>query len=62
MTQEFEKLTGRYEKEKDPEEKQKLKKELDQMPMSTGELDQVQQREADRKAADIEAYRQQRKQ
>lgn len=57
MKTEIEKLTDRYYNERNPAEKQKLKREIDQLPMTDGELEQVQQREADRKAADIKAFR-----
>lgn len=59
---ESEKLVQRYESEKDLTEKAHLKSELDQMPLTSGQLDQVQEREADRYTADIKAYREERKQ
>lgn len=62
MSTEMEKLAARHRNEKDPVEKAHLKEEMDQMPITAGELDQVQQREADRKTADIATYRQKRKQ
>ena len=61
MSIEMEKLAARHEKEKDPAEKAHLKAEMDQIPVTSGELDQVQQREANRKTADIAAYRQKKK-
>lgn len=59
---EFDKLAERYENEKNPEEKKHLKRELDQMPITSGDLEQAQQREADRHTADVEAYREKRNQ
>lgn len=59
---ESEKLTQRYENEKDPEEKAHIKRELDQMPLTSGQLDQVQQREVDRHDADVRVYREKRSQ
>ena len=56
MTKEMEKLTDRYYNEKNPEEKKHLKREMDQTPLSSGELERAQQREVDRQAADIESF------
>jgi hypothetical protein len=58
----MEKLTDRYHNTKDPAERAHLKSEMDQIPVTAGELDQVQQREADRKTADVKKYREKRKQ
>ncbi len=57
---EFEKVSERYRNEKDPVEKAHLKSELDQMPITSGELDQVQQREADRHTADVRTFHEKR--
>lgn len=62
MSVEMEKLSRRYHSEKDPVERRKIKADMDRVPMTTGELDQVQQREADRHAADVKVYREKRKQ
>ncbi len=59
---ESEKLIQRYESEKDLVEKAHLKAELDQMPIASGELEQVQQREIDRHTAATKGYRETRKQ
>ena len=57
-----EKLKVRLQNEKDPTEKAHLKSELDQMLLTSGELEQVQQREADRKTNDIRVFREKRNQ
>jgi len=57
-----EKITERLRNEKNPEERQHLKNEIDQIPLSSAELEQVQQREIDRKANDIREFREKRKQ
>lgn len=57
---EFDKVAERYQNEKDPAEKAHLRRELDQMPLSSGELEQVQQREANRQQADIAAFHKER--
>ena len=57
---ESERLMQRYENEKDPVEKAHLKSELDQMPLTSGQLDQAVEREANRKTADIKAFREKR--
>ncbi len=62
MTTEADRTIKRYNETKDPVEKAHLKKQIDQMPMSSGELEQVQQREADRKTADIKEFHEKRKQ
>jgi hypothetical protein len=59
---ESEKLKERISSEKDPAEKAHLRSELDQVPLTSGELDQVKEREVRRKEADIKAYRRARKQ
>ena len=61
MSTDMQKLTAMYEKEQKPEKRQKLKEEMDKVPLTSGELDQTQQHEADRKAADIQAYREKRR-
>ena len=58
---ESEKLMQRYENEKDPVEKAHLKSELDKMPLTSGDMEQVQQREADRQAEDIRVFNEKRK-
>ena len=62
MTREVEKLAERHRDEKNPEEKAHLKREMDQIPLSSGELEQVQQREVDRKTNDIRVCREARNQ
>ncbi len=62
MKTDMEKLTEKYHNTKDPHEKAQLKSEMDQIPVTAGQLDQVQQREADRQAADIKKYREKRNQ
>lgn len=62
MSTEMEKLAARHRNERNPVEKAHLKSEMDQMPLSSGELDQVQQREHDRHEVDVKAYREKRKQ
>ncbi len=57
----MQKLAELYEKEQNPKKKQELKSEMDKVPLTSGELDQTQQHEADRKAADIQAYREKRR-
>lgn len=57
---ESEKLAKRYEEEKDAVEKAHLKRELDRMPLTSGELEQVVDREAARKTADIEEFHKKR--
>ena len=59
---ESEKLKERIGREKNPAEKEHLRSELDQVPLTSGELDQVIEREAARKEADIKAYRKKRNQ
>ncbi len=62
MTTEMEKLADRHRNERNPEERSHLKSVMDQMPLSSGELDHVQEREHDRQKEDVEAYREKRKQ
>ena len=45
---EFEKAVKKMEGTKDPMEKAHIKAEIDQMPISSSDLEQAQQREADR--------------
>ena len=60
MTIEFEKAVKKMEETKDPVEKAHIKSEIDQMPISTNELDQAKEREANRKAEDIKTFRETR--
>jgi hypothetical protein len=62
MTIEMDKLIKKHRNERNPEERAHLKTEMDQMPLSSGELDQVQQREHDRHETDVKTYREKRKQ
>lgn len=62
MTTEVERAIRKMEETKDPEERAHIKAEIDQMPISSSELSQAQEREADRKANDIKEFREQRKQ
>lgn len=59
---ESEKLKDRIMNEKNPVEKAYLKQELDQIPLTSEELERAIEREADRKTADIRAYREKRNQ
>ena len=56
MKTDMEKLTDKYYKEKNPEERALLKNQMDQIPVTAEQLDQAQQRESDRLAADIKTY------
>lgn len=56
MKSEMRKLTERHRDERNPEERAHLKREMDQIPVSPGELEQVHQREIDRKANDIRVF------
>lgn len=56
MTREADRLIKRYEREKNPGERTKIKTDLDQVPLSSGELEQVQVREVARKSKDIEEF------
>ena len=60
MATEAEKATRKMNETKDPVERAHIKSEIDQMPITSGELEQVQQREADRKTADIAAFHKKR--
>lgn len=62
MKTDMQKLTERHRSEKNSEKRAKLKAEMDQIPVTSGELDQVLEREHDRHKADIAAYREARKQ
>ncbi len=62
MTTEVEKAVKRMEKVKDPAEKAHIKAEIDQMPLSSGELDQAMEREANRKTNDVKEFREKRNQ
>ena len=59
---ESEKLKDRIMNERNPVERAHLKNELDQIPLTSSELEQVQQREIDRKAAFVRSYREKRNQ
>ncbi len=59
---ESEKLKEKIGNEKNPAERAHLRSELDQVPLTSGELDQVVEREARRKEAGIKAYRKKRNQ
>ncbi|KKN16577.1 hypothetical protein LCGC14_0974570 [marine sediment metagenome] len=61
MTAEVEKAVKRLDETKDPVEKAHIKSEIDMMPLSSGELDQVKEREHNRKANDIKVFHEQRK-
>lgn len=56
MTREADRLKSRHCNERDPAERGKIKKDLDQVPLSDGELNQVEQREIDRKKSHIEEF------
>ena len=58
---ESEKLKERITNEKNATERAHLKKELDQIPMTSSELEQVVEREEARKTADIEDFHRKRK-
>lgn len=60
MTIEAEKAIRKMNDTKNPTEKAHIKKEIDMMPLSSGELDHVQQREEDRKVNDIKVFRESR--
>lgn len=60
MTAEVEKAISKMNKTKDPVERAHIREDIDQMPLSSGELEQVQQREVDRKAEDIRVFRESR--
>lgn len=62
MTTEMEKAVTRMNKTKDPAEKAHIKADIDQMPLSSGELDQAIESEVNRKANDIKVFREERKQ
>lgn len=57
MTIEADKAKRRYLSERDPAERKKIKSDLDQMPLSSGELGQVKEREHNRKQRDIKEFR-----
>lgn len=59
---ESEKLKTRIMKERNPTERAHLRSELDKVPLTSGELDQVKEREHDRKQNDIKTFREKRKQ
>ncbi len=54
----MEKLTEKYNNTKDPAERAQLKGEMGKVPVTSGELEQVQQREADRQVAAVQAFEQ----
>ncbi len=56
MTTEVEKAIKKMEGTKDPIEKAHIKAEIDQMPISSGELEQAQQSEADRLTHDKKVF------
>ena len=56
MQSAFEKAVEAMDKCKDPAEKAHIKSEIDAMPLSTGQLDQVIEREVLRKEHDIKVY------
>lgn len=58
----MQKLIERHRKEKNPEERAHLKQEMDQIPVTDGQLNQVVEREHDRHEIDIKEYRKKRKQ
>ncbi len=60
MTREADKLTSRYRGERNLSERAKMKKDLDQMPLSDSELGQVKQREIKRKQSDIKEFHEDR--
>ncbi len=60
MTVEAEKAVRKMNETKDPAERAHIKKDIDQMPLSSGELEQTQQREVNRKAEDIRVFRESR--
>ena len=60
MRTDMEKLAERHQNEKNPVVRAKLKSEMDQIPVTSGELSQAMEREHDRKEADIREYRKQR--
>ena len=62
MTTEVEKAIKRMEKAKDLTEKAHIKAEIDQMSLSSGEVEQAIEREANRKTNDIKEFREERKQ
>ena len=58
---ESDKLKTRITNEKNPAERAHLRSELDQVPLTSGELDQVVEREAKREQQYVDDYRQKRK-
>jgi len=60
VTVEAEKAIKKMNDTKNPAEKAHIKEDIDRMPLSSGEIDQVQQREVDRKANDIKVFRKSR--
>ena len=61
MTVEAEKAIRKMEQTRDPAERAHIKSDIDQMPLSSGELDQTKEREHDRKQRDIKKFREKRK-
>lgn len=57
MTIEAEKATRIMNNTKDLDERAHIKEDIDMMPLSSGELDQVQQREEDRITDDIREFK-----
>lgn len=60
MTIEVERAVKKMNDTKDPAEKAHIKEDIDKMPLSSGELEQAQEREVDRKANDIKVFRESR--
>ena len=52
----MEKLQKHYENAKTPGERAEIKAEMDQVPVSSGQLDQVLEREAQRQEEAVEQY------